>query len=122
MDVFSGGAPNTMIIGPDSAGGFNGTLGSYTSANPSITGNHQPSVLGSATFTITIPGVTAGSVLSGVKFEFGTGPDSTTSGMVPKVPNFSVPDNGATLALLGMALTSIGLFQRRFGRSVVSVG
>ena len=111
LDVFSGGKPQQMIIGPDSHGGFNPALGSYDNANSSITG-HQPSVLGSATFTLTIPGITSGSTLSGIVFNFGT-----SSGEV-SVNGQIVPDNGMTLALLGMALTSLLLFQRRFVKPI----
>jgi hypothetical protein len=69
-----------LIIGPDSKGNFNPALGGlYSAANPSIT-NHQPVMLGTATFTITVPGVTPTSTLSNVVFQFGTtpGPDQVT--------------------------------------------
>jgi hypothetical protein len=71
LTALSGGAPNQLIIGPDDMGGFTGT-GSYSDANKSITGKHNPSVLGSATFEIAIPGITTDSTISDVVFQFGT--------------------------------------------------
>ncbi len=104
-----GGPPVDMIIGPDSKGGFNPT--NYTAANPSITGNHQPSVLGSATFTITTTGDPTG--ITDVQMGFGTGPDAT----IPGVPNTQVPDGGSTVLLLGSALTVLALVRRRLNRA-----
>jgi len=104
-----GGTPVDMIIGPDSKGGFNPT--NYTAANPSITGNHQPSVLGSATFTITTTGTVTG--ITGVQMAFGTGPDTT----IPGVPNTQVPDGASTVLLLGGALTVLGLIRRKLNRT-----
>ncbi len=52
LDVLTGGKPNQLIIGPDSKGNLDPTLGGlYSNANPSITG-HEPSVLGSGSFTV----------------------------------------------------------------------
>jgi len=64
-----------LIIGPDSKGGYNPTTdggGAYTNANSSITGK-QPSVLGVATFVISVPGITSSSTISNVQFSVGTG-------------------------------------------------
>jgi hypothetical protein len=69
--------------------------------------------LGSATFTITIPGVSSGSVISDVVFQFGTGPDTFLS--------VTVPDNGGTIALLGLGLTCVALFRSRFCRTAAVV-
>lgn len=72
LTTLSGGAPKLMIIGPDSAGGF-AQVGQYTNANGSVTnGAHNPSVLGSAIFNITVPGVTTSSIIRNVVFQFGT--------------------------------------------------
>jgi hypothetical protein len=85
LTTLSGGKPNELIIGPDSAGGFDPTKGAYTNANSSVL-QHNPVVLGTGTFVITAPGVTAASTLSNVVFEFGTGPVSKpgTPGGVPE--------------------------------------
>lgn len=105
LTTLTGGQPNELIIGPDDSGNFDPTLGGlYSNANSSIN-NFNSSVLGSATFDITIPGLTSASQISGVVFEFGTGPDST----------ISVPDGGTTALLLGAALTVMGLIRRKLG-------
>ena len=62
--------------------------GLYSDANSGIIG-HDPSVLGSATFTFTIPGVTSSSAISDVVFEFGTGPDGHLSGTMGPPPRSS---------------------------------
>jgi hypothetical protein len=109
LNVFSGGSPSQMIIGPDNKGNLNPSLGGlYNNANPSILG-HQPVVLGSAMFTLTIPGVDPTSLISDVVFTFGT-----SSGEV----NISAPDNGASIALLGLGLIGIGAFSKRFSRKL----
>jgi hypothetical protein len=99
-----GGSPVDMIIGPDASGNpnsFNPT--DYTAANSSITGNHQPSVLGTATFMITFTGDVTN--FSDVEMAFGTGPDN----FVPGTPNTpGVPDGGSTAILLGSAMIGLG--------------
>jgi hypothetical protein len=70
LTTLSGGKPGDLIIGPDNAGSLTGA-GDYSAANASIYG-HLPVVLGSATFNITIPGVTAASQISDVVLQFGT--------------------------------------------------
>ena len=73
LTTLSGGNPDRLIIGPDNANSLTGG-GLYTNANASI-GGDNPNILGSATFTITIPGVTSLSTLSNVYFMFGTADD-----------------------------------------------
>lgn len=97
LTTLSGGQPNRLIIGPDSAGGFT-QQGSYNNANPSII-NHNPSVLGSATFDLTIPGVTAASQISDVAVQFGTTAGANTIDMIS-----AVPEPGTTLAGLFLLL------------------
>jgi len=104
LTTLSGSQPNQMIIGPD-----NGS-GKFSNANASII-NFNPTVLGSASFTLSIPGVTSASTISNVRIEFGTGPD-TVVGTPP-----TVPDGGSTVALLGMALCGFGLVGRNFRKS-----
>jgi len=71
LTTLTGGQPNRLIIGPDSDGDFNPNTGSYSNANPSVI-NHTPSVLGTATFDITVPGVLTASQIANVIFQFGT--------------------------------------------------
>ena len=59
-----GGSPIDLIIGS----------GPYTNANSSITGRN-PQIQGTGTFVINAPGVTNCTQISGVRIEFGTGPD-----------------------------------------------
>jgi hypothetical protein len=60
--------PSHLLIG-DPAGS-----GTYASANASIAGNrpHNPFTAGSATFLVYVPGVAAGSTVTGTTFFFGT--------------------------------------------------
>ena len=92
--------PYDLIVGPDNLGGFSGTSvsgGKYSAANNGF-GNFNPYVLGSATFTIDISGVTSNSTLSEVNFEFGTQPET-----VPGVPTTysPVPEPGVAGVLVG---------------------
>jgi len=105
LSTLTGGQPNRLIIGPDDNGGFNPATGEYSNANPSIR-NHGPSVLGSATFVITVAGVTENSVLSDVFFQFGTANDpyvlrpGQPSGAVPEPSSLAM---GAAAAVIGLA-------------------
>ncbi len=85
LTTLTGGQPNRLIIGPDNMGGFDPNVGQYTNANPSVS-NHNPNVLGTASFAITVPGVTSASQISGVSFKFGTAstPESVTGQVVPE--------------------------------------
>ena len=106
LDVFGdGGTPFNMIIGPP------GTDGLYDNATSSFDQNHEPSVLLSGTFTITIPGVSATSQISDVSFEFGTGPDSTHETVTLLPPPPAVPDGAPTVMLLGAIVTGIALIR-----------
>jgi len=102
LTTLSGGKPNSLIIGPDSAGGFSGA-GLYNNANSSII-QHNPSVLGTAIFDITVPWLTATSMLSDVYFKFGTVNDKTTD-MVQGV-HTPLP---STVLLLGSGILGMGL-------------
>jgi hypothetical protein len=101
LTTLSGGSPNRLIIGPDSAGGFSGA-GLYSNANASIN-NRNPSVLGTATFIITVPGVTTPGPqdmpISNVVFEFGTGPSRVTAqAAVPEPTSIVMAGTGFGMA------------------------
>jgi hypothetical protein len=65
LTTLSGGNPDRLIIGPPNGSNL------YTNANNSISGDN-PNVVGSPTFTITIPAVKDTSTLSNIVFLFGT--------------------------------------------------
>jgi hypothetical protein len=64
-----GGSPINLIIGP----------GPYTNANPSITGRN-PQIQGTGNFVLNLTGAGTPTV-TGVRFLFGTGPDSSLVGV-----------------------------------------
>lgn len=71
MTTLTGGKPNQLIIGPDDHGTLDGS-GAYSGSGNNSIFQHTPVVLGSATFTFDITGITANSTLSDVSFIFGT--------------------------------------------------
>lgn len=87
--------PSQGLLGPTSADG------NFDNANSSLVGNdpHMPYVLGSATYTFTVP---TGVSVSDVFFTFGT-----QSG-----PTVSAPEPGSVL-LLGLGLVGLPLIIRR---------
>jgi protein with PEP-CTERM/exosortase system signal len=107
LTTLSSSQPDQLIIGPDNAGGFTGA-GKYSNANSSID-NFNPSVLGTATFSLTIPGVTSGSTISNVRIQFGTAPETTIG--------TPVPDGGSTVALLGLSMFGIAILGRKLVRN-----
>lgn len=104
------GTPTYMIIGPDDTGNPNSFNTSDYNVGSSITMNHEPVVLGSATFTITTTGDATG--ISDVQLGFGTGPDFTS----PTLTNTHVPDGASTAMLLGFATLGMGWVRARFIR------
>lgn len=81
-------APSHLVIGPPGTGNL------YSNANGSIAGNgpHNPFFALSATFQLSIPGVTADTLVNSVTFQFNTSPGNTVT----------VPEP-ATLGLAGLA-------------------
>lgn len=98
LTTLSGGSPSLLIVGPPNGSNL------YGHANPSITGDN-PSVLETATFTVTIPGVTATSTFANATFFFGTSGEPVGG---------NVPDGGTTMALLGLALLGVETLRRKF--------
>ena len=91
-------APTHTIIGPSDAGNL------YSNANSSITnGTHSPFFGMSATFVLSVPGVTASSSVSSAIFQFNTSAGNTVTGTPVPEP--------ATIAPLAAA--SAGLVRRR---------
>lgn len=98
-------APYDMIIGPDNQGGFSGA-GLYSNANSSITNpNHSPDVLGTGTFSVTVDGLSSLSQISGVTFEFGTGPDT----FIPGVPGTRMAPTPEPTTIISGALMLVPL-------------
>ena len=60
---------------------------SFPNANGSITdGPFNPFVVGPATFTLALSGVTADTTITSATFSFGTGPDTFVTGVPAGVP------------------------------------
>ena len=92
--------PEQTIIGGTGSG-------SYANGNGSIAGNdpHNPFLVGTTTFTLIVPGVTANSTFSNVVIQFGT--TATPPGQVTETPE------PASMLLLGSGLIGAAAGYRR---------
>jgi len=104
LDALGFVGPAGLLIGP----------GPYTDANASIAGNgpHNPFIDQTATFSLSIAGVTADSTVTSATFSFGT---TEGAELVPGFPpeGGPVPDGGMTVTLLGVAFTGLALVRRK---------
>jgi hypothetical protein len=76
-----GGKPINMIIGPPDA------MGNYSNANGSITtAGFSPFIDGTGTFVIADSDITSATTIAGVKFDFGTSPDTFLPGVPVPAP------------------------------------
>jgi hypothetical protein len=108
--------PEHLIIGPAGPGNL------YSNANGSIAPNppHNPFLQSGATFNVSLTGVTANTTISSAFFSFGTTPGLLEVPGVPSgSPGVGVPDGGATVMLLGLALFGLGATTRFFKRYLV---
>jgi hypothetical protein len=93
-------SPKHTIIGAPDASNL------YSSANGSITGgSHNPFLAGPVSFSLTVAGVTASTVITNAIFSFNT----TAGTEVPGIPGIPEP---LTLSLTGAGLLSLALARR----------
>lgn len=122
--VFSSGGPSQFLLdvlsGPGHAGPAHLVIGPpdgsnvYSNANGSIAGNgpHNPVLANTATFNLSLTGVTSNTTISSVLFSFGTTPNDVTA-EVPGTPLPSPAPEPTSLALLGIGALAAAAIRRR---------
>ena len=121
MTVLGSGTPEYMIVGPSAK--FNGkgnngeNFNPYFQSNATAVFNAPPTQGDAVVFVLSATGLTSSSVISGVSFEFGTGPDTTLSGSSGTGPGGEVitpaPSSAILLSLGGLALLGFMALSRR---------
>jgi len=96
LSALGGGQPSQLIIGP----------GPYTNANSGFT-KFNPQVSKTATFGLTISGISSTTTITSATFLFGTNPDGTIVGHSVRTPE------PASIALLASSMVAIGLLRRK---------
>lgn len=96
--------PEPGIIGFSDAGNY--TSGAYSAANFTVT-DSSPFLESGTTFILVAAGVTASTTVAEATFYFGS-KNITSMGEIMVNPT-SVPDNGPTVALLGLGVTVLAV-------------
>jgi hypothetical protein len=96
-----GGTPVNMIIGPPDGSG------NYGNGNASVVDGHfSPYINGTGTFVISDSAINSATTITGVFFDFGTGPDTVLPGTPVPAPE---PN---PLVLVGFAVITTTAFQQ----------
>lgn len=104
LEVIGGGKPSEMIA-PYMANG-----GTYLAGNNGLQ-NFDPYVIGSATFTLALTGITANTTINSAVFSFGTSPDTFLQGT--PVPPSPIPEPSSLLLLGSGMAAAAGLIRNR---------
>ena len=101
LETIGGGQPTEMLA-PNLANG-----GTYGNLNNGFS-NFDPYIIGPATFTINLAGVTAATTITAAQFSFGTGPDTFLPGTVTGTPTlFSSVPEPTSLIFMGTGVIGV---------------